>query len=186
MSGSGKRIAVLARCRGVSLKRVDLAEFDALCREGCLRAVLAVTGDRAGAEDLVAEAFARAWASWRTVGAHPAPRAWVVRTALNLRVSSWRRYRREVALGDEDASRSAARAADRSGTGPVDPEIMAALAGLPERQRQVIALRIFVDMDTPATAQTLGIAPGTVTAPPPPAIAPLPAPLSPHPHQGRQ
>jgi DNA-directed RNA polymerase specialized sigma24 family protein len=91
-----------------------------------------------------------------------------------------------VALGDEDASRAAARAADRSGTGPVDPEIMAALAGLPERQRQVIALRIFVDMDTAAAAQTLGIAPGTVTAHLARAIATLRAQLSPHPQQGRQ
>jgi hypothetical protein len=131
----------------VSLKRVDFAEFYASSRDDCLRAVLAVTGDPAAAEDLVAEAFARAWASWRTVGAHPAPRAWVMRTALNLRVSSWRRFRREVAFGDEDASRPAARAADRPGTGPVDPEIMAALAGLPERQRQVIALRIFLARD---------------------------------------
>ena len=186
MSGPRKRIGGLARCRGVSLKRVDFADFYALSRDDCLRAVLAVTGDRAAAEDLVAEAFARAWASWRTVGAHPAPRAWVVRTALNLRVSSWRRYRREVALGDEDASRAAARAADRSGIGSVDPEIMAALAGLPERQRQVIALRIFVDMDTAATAQTLGIAPGTVTAHLARAIATLRGQLSPHPQQGRQ
>jgi RNA polymerase sigma-70 factor (ECF subfamily) len=41
---------------------------------------------------------------------------------------------------------------------------MNALARLPERQRQVIALRIFLDLDTAATAQVLGIAPGTVTA----------------------
>jgi RNA polymerase sigma-70 factor (ECF subfamily) len=68
----------------------------------------------------------------------------------------------------------------------VDPEIMAALAGLPERQRQVIALRIFVDMDTAGTAQTLGIAPGTVTAHLARAIAALRTQLSPHPQQGRQ
>jgi RNA polymerase sigma-70 factor (ECF subfamily) len=33
------------------------------------------------AEENVAEAFARAWASWRKVSRHPAPRAWVVHTA---------------------------------------------------------------------------------------------------------
>jgi len=32
------------------------------------------------------------------------------------------------------------------------------------RQRQVIALRLFLDFDTAQTAQMLGIAPGTVTA----------------------
>ncbi|MEV6341950.1 hypothetical protein [Actinoplanes sp. NPDC051851] len=33
---------------------------------------------------------------------HPAPAAWVVRTALNVRVSWWRRRRREVALDGHD------------------------------------------------------------------------------------
>jgi RNA polymerase sigma-70 factor (ECF subfamily) len=41
---------------------------------------------------------------------------------------------------------------------------MAALRRLPERQRQVIALRLFLDLDTAGTAEVLGIAPGTVTA----------------------
>ena len=59
-----------------------------------MRAVCAVVGDRRLAEDLVAEGFARAWASWSKVSKHPAPRAWVLRTALNLRVSWWRRRRR--------------------------------------------------------------------------------------------
>jgi DNA-directed RNA polymerase specialized sigma24 family protein len=41
---------------------------------------------------------------------------------------------------------------------------MAALRRLPEQQRQVIALRLFLDLDTAGTAEVLGIAPGTVTA----------------------
>jgi RNA polymerase sigma-70 factor (ECF subfamily) len=41
-----------------------------------------VLADRDTAQDLVDEAFARAAASWRTVSRHPAPVAWVVRTAL--------------------------------------------------------------------------------------------------------
>jgi DNA-directed RNA polymerase specialized sigma24 family protein len=35
---------------------------------------------------------------------------------------------------------------------------------LPARQRQVVALRLFLDLDTGRTAEVLGIAPGTVTA----------------------
>jgi DNA-directed RNA polymerase specialized sigma24 family protein len=69
------------------------AEFYQTSRDDCLRAVFASVGDRQAAEDLVAEAFARACANWRTVRRHPAPRAWVVRTALNTRVSWWRRAR---------------------------------------------------------------------------------------------
>jgi RNA polymerase sigma-70 factor (ECF subfamily) len=41
---------------------------------------------------------------------------------------------------------------------------MAALLRLPVRQRQVVALRLFLDLDTAGTAQVLGIAPGTVQA----------------------
>jgi hypothetical protein len=65
-----------------------------------LRTVLASVGDLDRAKDLVDEAFARAWASWRKVHRHPAPRAWVVRTALNVGVSAWRRRRREVQFSE--------------------------------------------------------------------------------------
>jgi RNA polymerase sigma factor (sigma-70 family) len=152
----------------VDTESAGFAEFYQTARDDCLRAVYASVGDRLAAEELTAEAFARAWARWRTVGQHPAPRAWVVKTALNARVSWWRRYRREVALPDSLAE--AAGRADRGGghdggfDGAVDPALMGALLGLPARQRQVVALRIFLDLDTARTAQTLGIAPGTVTA----------------------
>ena len=55
-------------------------------------------------------------------------------------------------------------AADGGVGGSVDPRIMAALLRLPARQRQVVALRLFLDLDTAHTAQVLGIAPGTVQA----------------------
>jgi len=85
------------RRKGVSQDQTDFAEFYAESRDDCLRTVFATVRDVDHAQDLVAEAFARAWASWRGVRSHPAPRAWVIRTALNLSVSSWRRHRR-VAL----------------------------------------------------------------------------------------
>jgi RNA polymerase sigma factor (sigma-70 family) len=148
--------------------------------------VLATTGDRQAAEECVSEAFARAWASWRRVSSHPVPSAWVIRTALNLSVSAWRRRRREVLLDvGEDAPGLpcfAAPAADAGARG-LDSAIMAVLAGLPERQRQVVALRVFLDLDTVATAQALGIAPGTVTAHMARATAALRAQLTP---AGRQ
>ena len=140
---------------------MDFAEFYEQSRAGCLRAVYASVGDRQQAEELVSEAFARAWAGWRKVGRHPAPQAWIVRTALNTHVSWWRRRRHEVAWTGQDPAetRSAGAAA-----GPVDEQMMALLRALPDRQRQVVALRIFLDLDTRATAEALGIAPGTVKA----------------------
>jgi RNA polymerase sigma factor (sigma-70 family) len=139
---------------------VEFAEFYAGAKDDCLRAVLATVGSRQLAEEIIAEAFARAWASWATVAGHPSPRAWVVRTALNVHVSWWRRRRREV----PESAWVEAKGGEEPGDGMPDPRLMAALRALPARQRQVVALRIFLDLDTETTARTLGIAPGTVTA----------------------
>jgi RNA polymerase sigma factor (sigma-70 family) len=95
------------------------------------------------------------------VRAHPAPRAWVVRTALNTNVSWWRRRRREVVLAETER---------RDGQVPISPEphadlgdaLVAAVRALPPRQREVITLRVFFDLDTETTARLLGISPGTV------------------------
>jgi DNA-directed RNA polymerase specialized sigma24 family protein len=46
----------------------------------------------------------------------------------------------------------------------MDAALLAELRRLPLRQREVIALRVFLDLDTQATAAALGIAPGTVGA----------------------
>jgi RNA polymerase sigma-70 factor (ECF subfamily) len=117
-----------------------------------------MVGDRRLAEDLVAEGFARAWARWAKVSQHPAPRAWVLRTALNLRVSWWRRRRRELPQVEADWV-----APPVPGQG-IDPSLVAALNRLSTRQREVIVLRVLLDLDTRSTATVLGIAAGTVTA----------------------
>ena len=142
---------------------MDFEKFYRRSADECLRAVLVSVGDLDTAQDLVDEAFARAWASWRTVSTHPAPAAWVVRTALNANISRWRRRRNEVSIPDPGTVADppmAGGAAD----GTIDPRIMAALMRLPGRQRQVVALRLILDLDTGRTAEVLGIAPGTVMA----------------------
>jgi RNA polymerase sigma factor (sigma-70 family) len=144
--------------KGVEQKRREFTEFYVGARDECLRVVLVSVGDRQLAEDLVAEAFTRAWMSWRKVRAHPAPRAWVVRTAFNVNVSWWRRRRREVVLAPGDAPASADRFPEP------DDELVAAVRALPTRQRQVVTLRVFYDLDTETTAALLGISPGTVGA----------------------
>ncbi|MEV4623941.1 sigma-70 family RNA polymerase sigma factor [Asanoa sp. NPDC049573] len=136
--------------------RAGFADFYQRSRDNCLRAVLAGTGERALAEDLVAEAFARAWAAWPKVSRHPAPAAWVVRTALNMRVSWWRRHRREVALDGHDRVHHA-----DEGLG-VDGALLAAIRRLPRRQREVIVLRVWLDLDTRTVAEVLGISAATV------------------------
>jgi RNA polymerase sigma-70 factor (sigma-E family) len=148
----------LRRVRGVESDRLEFEEFYAATRDHCLRVVLISVGDRHLADDLVAEAFTRAWASWRKVRKHPAPHAWIVRTALNLHVSWWRRRRREVALASQDQAVAASQY-------PVlDTSLVAALRRLPARQREVIVLRLLLDLDTATTAETLGMPSGTVAS----------------------
>ena len=142
---------------------MDFAEFYRRSADECLRAVLVSAGDLDTARDLVDEAFARAWASWRTVSRHPAPKAWVVRTALNANISRWRRRRREVSVPDLGTVADPSTVGGAADT-PIDPRIMAALMRLPARQRQVVALRLILDLDTARTAEVLGIASGTVMA----------------------
>jgi RNA polymerase sigma-70 factor (ECF subfamily) len=153
---AGKWIGVLMRKAGVERERKEFADFYQRSRDDCLRAVLASTDDRALADDLVAEGFARAWASWQKVSRHPAPAAWVVRTALNVGVSWWRRRRREVALDGRDR-------AQLSGDGFVmDEVLLSAVRELPHRQREVIVLRVWLDLDTKTVADVLGISANTV------------------------
>ncbi len=142
----------------MSQDNAGFAEFFAASWDPCLRAVAASTGSVTLAEDQVAEAFARAWASWNKVSHHPAPRAWIVRTALNTGASWWYRRSRETALTGHDIA-----AADSQGAG-LDTAVLTALRRLPARQREVIVLRVFLDLDIDATARQLGIAPGTVRA----------------------
>ena len=144
-------------------KRLDFADFYRRSKDECLLTVLVSVGDRDTAQDLVAEAFARAWAAWHSVSRHPAPAAWVVRTALNVNISRWRRRRREISVPDLSVVADSA-AADGAADGSINPAIMDALLRLPARQRQVVALRLILDLDTSRTAGVLGIAPGTVQA----------------------
>jgi RNA polymerase sigma factor (sigma-70 family) len=142
--------------------QLEFTDFYRTERDRCLRAVLAVVCDRHLSEDVVSEAFTRAWVSWPKVRRHPAPHAWIVRTALNIRVSWWRRRRREVELGE--ASDVAGSTGGAGGDPAVDPKLLAMLRQLPRRQREVIVFRVFLDLDTEATARMLGMAKGTVTA----------------------
>jgi RNA polymerase sigma factor (sigma-70 family) len=152
----GKQIAGPAELRGVSTEQMEFAKFFQASWDACLRAVVAVVGSQQMAEDQVAEAFARAWVLWPKVSGHPEPRAWVVRTALNTGASWWRRRGRELPLPSDREVTAPGDAGDG-----LDAIVLAALRRLPARQREVIALRVFLDLDVETIARELGIAPAT-------------------------
>ncbi len=162
----------------------DFAEFYAATRDDCLRVVLLTARDRLLAEDLVAEAYTRAWLSWRKVRALDQPRAWVVRTALNTRISWWRRRRREVGLDGQDHDHASPASQDGISGSGLDTDLVAALRRLPARQREVVALRLLLDLDTASTAEALGLADGTVASHLHRALTALRRDLRPHPDAG--
>jgi RNA polymerase sigma-70 factor (ECF subfamily) len=142
--------------RHLGVDRDEFATFYATHKDRCLRAARAGGMGPDRAEDAVAEAFARAWARWRTLRCHRAPEAWVLRTAVNADISWWRKHRREVSTD------SAPEVVVVPHEGSVD--LIAAIGRLSPRQREVVVLRYLLDLDTAATAEELGLATGTVTA----------------------
>lgn len=121
------------------------------------RAVYVCVRDLDTADDAVSEAFTRAFVRWEKVSRHPNPVAWVTKTALNHSRSEWRHRRRRRPLAPSDEGSYLPQ-------DPIDAKLVASVLALPERQRQVVGLRLLLDLDTEQTAEVLGIASGTVTA----------------------
>ncbi len=143
------------RNRGMSKREFE--DFYLANRTPCFRALCVTVPSFAEAEELVAEGFTRAYANWNTVRKHPAPSAWVVRTALNLHRDNWRKRntskRHLVAVSEsyEDQSEM------------LDPALLRQLKQLPEQQLLVIVHRVLLDLSTEQTAIAMGIASGTVS-----------------------
>lgn len=134
--------------------RTEFATFYAESGDDCLRAVCASIPNADSAEDLVAEAFARAYQHWSAVRVHPAPTAWVLRTALNLHRDEWRRRsrpRRALSIVQHEPD-----------TERLDPSLVDALDHLSDRQREVLVLRVLLGLSTRQTADEIGIEPSTV------------------------
>jgi RNA polymerase sigma factor (sigma-70 family) len=138
------------------MRASEFAEFYEGSRDRCLRGAIAYGMRPDRAEDAVAEAYAKAWASWGKVRRCKAPAAWVLRTAVNTDISWWRRRRREVLVDPQDTI-----VPEHDGH---DIDLAAAIGSLSARQREVIVLHYLLDMDVASTARWLGLATGTVKA----------------------
>lgn len=118
------------------------------------RAAYRLLGERAAAEDVAAEALARAYARWPSVSDHAQP--WVITVATNLALDVGRRRAtatdRQALLVDEAAADQVERRLD----------LQAALRALPRRQREVVVLRFLGDLSEQATAHALAVDVGTV------------------------
>jgi RNA polymerase sigma-70 factor, ECF subfamily len=119
--------------------------------------LLYLTRDRSLAEDLAGETFEKALRLWRRFDPRRgAARTWLLNiartTALDWFRSEERRRRRERTV----ASPEAQEAAFAEG---LSPELEQALRSLSAGEREVVALRVLLDLDGEEAARVLGISP---------------------------
>lgn len=112
-----------------------------------------IVGNRESAEDIAAEACARALARWRHVGRLAHRDAWVLRVASNLALDAVRRRPPPPARQLESSTDDVVL---------LRVVLTTALRGLPRRQGEVIVLRYLVGLPDREVAATLGIEEGTV------------------------
>jgi RNA polymerase sigma factor (sigma-70 family) len=110
-------------------------------------------GNRAAAEDVAAEALARAYARWSKVAGLPYRDGWVLKVATNLAIDRLRRRPPEV---------TPAPAADFEADVDLRMALNAALLTLAPRQRQAVTLRYLGGLTDREVALALGISLGSV------------------------
>jgi RNA polymerase sigma-70 factor (ECF subfamily) len=118
-----------------------------------------LTGDRGTAEELTGETFARALERWHRYDPRRAgPRTWLCQlarsTALDHFRAEARRRRREGRYAAQ--LREGADAVFGEG---LSPALERALARLSAAEREVVALRVVLELDGEAAARVLGISP---------------------------
>jgi RNA polymerase sigma factor (sigma-70 family) len=111
-------------------------------------------GNRAAAEDVAAEALARAYARWPKIAMLPHRDGWILRVATNLAIDATRRRLPAVTVQEPlDATEAAI----------VRLALVNALRSLPRRQRQAVALRYLSGFRETEVAEALGISEGTTS-----------------------
>lgn len=129
-------------------------------RGGSLRrTAYLLTGDWHAAEDLTQEAFVRLYAAWRRLSRRDAVDAYARRTLVRLHLDERRRRRSTEQVvplaGKGLVAASADRADDRV-------DLLRALATLPPRQRTVLVLRFWEDLDVATVSGLMDCPAGTV------------------------
>ncbi|GLH98213.1 RNA polymerase sigma24 factor [Phytohabitans aurantiacus] len=133
--------------------------FYAESRQRLFECLYALTGNAAEAQDVIQEAYARAWQRWSTVRGYGDPEAWVRTVARRIAISRWRRARNAVF-----AHRRAGPPPSIPGPNPDTVLLISALRRLPVPQREAIVLHHLVGLPVAEVARETGVATGTTKA----------------------
>jgi RNA polymerase sigma-70 factor (sigma-E family) len=128
--------------------------FDALFA-AARRIAARLVGEGGEADDVAAEALARAYARWPKVRDLDYRDAWVMRVTANVALDVLRRAHRPVPVPTGSAVDPAEAAVTRLA-------LAQALRRLPRRQRDVVVLRYLADLSEADVAESLGVTAGTV------------------------
>jgi RNA polymerase sigma factor (sigma-70 family) len=131
-----------------SLYRAELPSF--------VRTAAAIVGDEGSGRDAVQEAFVRAVRERASFRGTAPLEAWVWRIVINEALALKRRRASQIASSENDAA--------SNHLPEKDAAVRAWVASLPERQRLVVFLRYFADLDYRSIASALDVEVGTVSA----------------------
>jgi RNA polymerase sigma-70 factor (sigma-E family) len=145
---------------------VTFEQFAMARLQSLLRYAIVLTGDRDQAQDVVQEVLARAQVKWRRIEKTDAPEAYVRRMVLN-EYLSWRRSwaaRNVHAVGERLVDLDDARGGVRDhAQAVVDADALWSRLGmLGRKQRAVLVLRYYEQLDDQQIADLLHCSPATV------------------------
>jgi RNA polymerase sigma-70 factor, ECF subfamily len=119
------------------------------------------TGDRMIAEDLTGETFERALRLWpRFDPQRGSARTWLCQIARSVALDHFRSERRRARR--EQLAALPERVDERFAEG-LSPDLEAAILRLSAGEREVVALRVVLDLDAATTSRVLGITPTNCT-----------------------
>jgi RNA polymerase sigma factor (sigma-70 family) len=124
------------------------------------RIAAAIVLDREVARDVVQDAFAGLVHKRDTFAQRGSVEAWAWRAVVNTALNRRRHARRRMADPLVEVADSSAPEPDPS----PDGRVLASLNALPERQRPVVFLRYYADLDYTTIGTALGVSSGTVAS----------------------
>jgi RNA polymerase sigma-70 factor (ECF subfamily) len=148
--------AVTTSWAGLHVDRPTFASVAEAELDAVHRYLVFLTGNRAVAEDLTGETFEKAFRMWRRFDPRRGTaRAWLCRIARSTALDHFRAEERR--LRREERYARGAREVEETTLGTSALE--AGLTQLSPAEREVVALRVLLDLDGPTAARVLGISP---------------------------